>query len=272
MQMDNAQLLLRMRNGEKKLLYAVAGAINATAKRIQQAEFENVRARFAIRSEQSKRLFFGSDVRPGGVAARLGPPPEIKAGRMYREVYTGTEAVGARRRVLLPEFEAGGEKQPTVGARTFAIPLTGRPARPSFRGVVPPAFTFAGLALTAYRGKAQIKVARRGKGGKARQVKVGLFGEYGRMALPAEGGGVQWKGKQRTFMLTSTAREPEGGVFQRIGRGREDIREIYAFRRTAPLDARLHFVATARATADVWYREEMEKQVIDALAHEARRA
>ena len=77
---------------------------------------------------------------------------------------------------------------------------------------------------------------------------------------------MQWKGLERTFILGPTARAPHGGVFQRIGPGPEDIREIYSFKPNVRLDARLGFIPTARATAEVWFKEYMEREVVNAIA------
>jgi hypothetical protein len=197
-------------------------------------------------------------------------PPDIKAGRMSREIFTGAEAAAGKRSVLLPRFETGGTRTPEMTSRLhpgkLIVPLQGRPARPSFRGPVPPAFTMAGLAFRAYKRGKQLKHRRRGKSSPDT-----IFTEFGRIqreALAASSSAPQWKGRQRTFILTATKKAPLGGVFQRIGRGPAEIRMIYAFETEVPLDARLGFVSTATATADRWFAQEMERQVADAVAHE----
>jgi len=257
---DTAQLVRRIQElrGDKGVAYSTVNAINATSKRVQQAVFEHVRQKFIVRKPA---FFFGTTARPGGVAAKLGPPPDIKAGRFYREVHTGAEAVRGRRNVLLPAFEEGGTKKPTPPSKTIAVPLLGRPARPSIRGGVPPAYTFAGLRFRQYRAGKLVRRRRRG-----RTVSETVFGEFGRVQSQRFGEvGTQWKGQQRTFILGPTANAPSGGVYQRFGRG--DIRMIYSFETEAPLDARLSFVDTARRTADIWFKEEMERELIKTIAH-----
>jgi hypothetical protein len=48
LQIDSAQLVLRLRDGERCLAYAVVNAINNTAKRIQDVERQRVEAEFTI--------------------------------------------------------------------------------------------------------------------------------------------------------------------------------------------------------------------------------
>lgn len=250
LQVDTTQLLLRLHNGEKRLAYAVVNAINQTARRIQEAERDRVRREFVVR-----RVDFMMRE-----AAVIKPFASVKDARPFAEV-----AVGDKQRLLLSKFEKGAERTPmTPGAKSVAVPLLGRPARPSIAGPVPPAFTFAGMHLVAYyHGKRLTKRRRAGRRD------VGLFGEYGRLALPQPeaSGSVQWKGANRTFLLPVTARAPLGAVFQRIGPGRGDIREVWSFRRGLRLDARLQFVLTARRIADEWFAEEVQRETIAALAH-----
>jgi hypothetical protein len=247
---DDVQLVRRFTRTEKQMVYGVVNALNATAKRVQLAEFENVRKRFQIRKPE---FFFGTADRPGGVAARISPFASVKDGRLYAEVSVSAGSQAAQRRTLLGEFEQGGQRRPfTPGAAHVAVPIVGRPARPSISRPVPPAFTFAGLHFLPFRGGKRVR--RKRIGGKL--VDVGG-------TQP-----VQFRGRERTF-IAKTPREPEGGVFQRFGPGRGDIREIYAFRRPFRLDTRLHWIETARATADAWLHEEMERQAVDIIKHNA---
>ena len=119
------------------------------------------------------------------------------------------------------------------------------------------------MHLVAYHGGKRLRKNRR-----AGRQDFGLFGEYGRVALPeAAPSHIQWKGNNRTFLLPTTKHEPFGGVFQRIGPGRGDIREIWAFRRGLRIDTRLGFVRTAQGVADTWLSEELERELLAALAH-----
>lgn len=121
---DTSSLLLRLRNGERRLAYAVVNAINATAKRIQAIERDRVEDVFTIR----KSAFMRRE------AAVIKPFASVGQGRAHAEI-----AVGQKPRLLLSAFERGGEKKPaTPGAARVAVPVTGGPARPTFPQTVPP--------------------------------------------------------------------------------------------------------------------------------------
>jgi len=63
---------------------------------------------------------------------------------------------------------------------------------------------------------------------------------------------------------TKTYLVPEVGIFQRVGPAA--TRLVYAFTRGKKLEPRLRFVATAKKESDRWFREEMEKEVFNAIA------
>jgi hypothetical protein len=256
---DTTQLFDRMEKGAKRLVYATQNALKDTALELQAAAHENVRRRYIVRRPD---FLFGTPGRPGGAAAKIVVFPSVSQSRMFAEVAVGQGRTFTTPRLLLPTFEAGGERKPfTPGAKSVAVPLQGRPARPTIRGPVPPQYTFAGLRFAAYRGKKRLRKRT------TRSGDVTVFGEFGRVTLPAASGKVQWKGLERTFILTHTAKAPHGGVFQRIGPGPEDIRMIYAFEQGIRVPATLHFYETARRIADTRFKENMEKRTIEALAH-----
>jgi hypothetical protein len=262
-QIDNTQLLLRMRNGEKRLAYATVNAINATALRVQQAEFENVRQKFTIRQGR-EAFFFGSPTRPGGVAARLFKA-SVKQSRPFAEVFVGrASSISSQRRLLLPLFEQGGVKKGKAG-RPVAIPVTGSRARPAFGRHVDPQYTWAGMRLEAYQAGKKVRREVRGSGGKVRKKSQTLFNSEGRFSLPANDGRTQWKGRHRTFLLFSTARNPQGGVYRRTGPGRGDIQLIWKFKDEVAIDARLGFVRVADVEAGRWFREFMQQETIRAI-------
>jgi hypothetical protein len=141
-------------------------------------------------------------------------------------------AVGQKPRLLLGQFERGGARQPVKGRRA-AVPLIGGPARPTFRAEVPAALTYRHLA----------------------------FHRRGRRIL----------GKERTFVLRSTARQPEGGVFQRVGRGRAAVRLLYPFVAGQQLDRRLRFLEVANRVARAVFPARLGAQVRATLHHHALR-
>jgi hypothetical protein len=210
MQIDSASLVLRLRNGQRRLAYATVNAINNTAKRIQAAERRRVEEEFTVRKKQ----FILRQ------AAVIKPFANVKQGRPYAEI-----GVGQKPRLLLSAFERGAERKPsTQGARRVAEPVVGGPARPRFSQPVPPELRVKRLRFD------------RTKTGKRR---VGVT-------------------RTKTYLV------PSVGIFQRTGP--ESSRLVYFFSRGKRLKPRLRFVATAKKESDRWFREEMEKEVLNAIA------
>lgn len=274
MRWDDRELLLSLRNGQRKLAYATANAINTAAKRIQQDEFAHVRATFVIREE---RVFFGSDSRPGGVAGKIiqfaKPLGSLEAVLAVGERATYSKRGDDHKRgFLLAGFEKGATRTPTYGARALAVPITGG-ARPDKRSKIDRQLSFSGLQLKAYEYGKKVKGP-----GKHPSRGIGVFGEYGRLQPP--GGSKeeriafglpvrQYKGKHRAFLLTQSKAFPHGAVFQRTGKERGDIRVLWKFQPEIKIDARLHYVSLARVRWAQYFREAMEHEVILALAHES---
>jgi hypothetical protein len=63
---------------------------------------------------------------------------------------------------------------------------------------------------------------------------------------------------------TKTYLVPKVGIFQRVGKAA--TRAVYVFTRGKKIAPRLHFVETAEKEADKWFREEMEREVVNAIA------
>jgi hypothetical protein len=256
-QVDASPLILRFEKGERRLVFGVVDSINHAMRDAQRGVQESVGRKFIIRNAP---FFFGTPGRPGGAAARISPFASVPGKRLYAEISVGASTRAGSRRLLLSEFEKGGTREPmTPGAKSVAVPLLGRPARPSIKRGVPPQYTFAGLQFKAFKGKVAIKRRTTRSGG------LSLFDEFGRRRDSSELGTVQWKGRERTFILKKSAREPLGGVYQRIGAARGDIRLIYAFRRGMRLDARLGFIPTVTRIAPPRFKEYMERAAIEAI-------
>lgn len=240
LQVDDKALATLKSLGEKKLPYAAVNALNQTAKQLQKQMRIGVKQRFRVRPK--RQAFFLR------MAAIIKPFASVKKGIAFAEI-----AVGQKPKLLLSKFERGFKRLPfTPGAKHVAVPLTGGPARPRIGSSVPPEFTFRRLRL---------KQAKK-KGGK-RKTKT----EAVTFTQTKRG---QWKGRQRTFILTHTAKAPLGGVFQRIGPKRGDIRMVYSFSDPRWVKARLRFMQTvskrgARFLA-VNFRNEVEKAMIRAVA------
>lgn len=205
---------------EKNLAYSTAQALRQTALEAQSRIRAQLRQRFQIRKPE----FMDRTI-------KIFAWPSVNQQRIYAEI--GVD--NSKRGLLLPIFETGGTKTPVMG-KNVGVPITGSAARPSFGSPVSPAFTFR--ALNFHRGSPtqegrKILAARRAKGIRKRR----LGGQY-----------YIWLGNNRTFILTSTKRAPNGGVFQRVGPGRDDIRLIYSFKPNVRLKKALDFVETSRAT------------------------
>jgi hypothetical protein len=118
LQIDSAQLALRLRNGERRLAYAVVNAINNTAKRIQHVERRRVEEEFTVRKSDFIRR----------EAAIIKPFANVPQGRAHAEI-----TVGQKPRLLLSAFERRAEHKPfSRSARGLAEPVVGGPMRPQF--------------------------------------------------------------------------------------------------------------------------------------------
>lgn len=148
LRVDNSQLLLRLRNGEKRLAYAVVNAINRTAEDIQAAERQRVRSEFVLRKPEFVLR----------QAAIIKPFASVGQGRLFAEI-----SVGQKPRLLLGEFEEGGERLPFKG-KSVAVPVIGG-ARASKSASVPEELFIQRLRF------------KRGRKG-ARTIWRGLLGTY----------------------------------------------------------------------------------------------
>lgn len=70
--------------------------------------------------------------------------------------------------------------------------------------------------------------------------------------------------KRAGVARTKTYLVPEVGIFQRVAR--DATRIVYFFSRGKRLEPRLHFVETAEKEAQTWFAEEMEREVVNAIA------
>lgn len=160
LQIDVSVLEDRFRSPEKKIAYAVANAINKTAKLAQRAIQLHAGDIFKIRRPD----FIKRQV------AILKPFASASQGRPFAEI-----AVGQKPRLLLPMFEQGGSRSGFVG-KNVAVPFIGG-ARLSPESQVPESLTVKGLKIRAFSGgKRLTKRTRPGAAG-AKQYK-GLLGSY----------------------------------------------------------------------------------------------
>ena len=239
-----ADVLRGLGLAEKRVEYAVVNAVNKTIKLAQSEERLAVRAGFTVRKpEFMLRQAAVIRGRAGGSGFA-----SVKDRRFEARMQ-----VGEKPRLLLSKFEEGGRRTPFKG-KHVAVPIPGGPARPSERQSVPEAFTFKGMAF--------VKSKRAGRGrmvkGKTAAHQAGQRAGTRRGASRAgsadtrfrssrtRAGKTQWKGARRTFILDHTRNAPYGGVFQRVGPGRDDIRLVWSFAAALDIRPTLKFVERAR--------------------------
>ena len=261
-------VLLALNNGAKRAAYAIANALNATAKAAQRDMQAGVGSQFTLRRADFVRRQSAviSQSTGGGFAS-------AKDGRLRAGI-----AVGEKRRLLLSAFERGGDRRAAMVSSGYqprgkraAVPITGGPARPSKGSQVPLAFTFTGLRFI--KGKRPGPRAGRFvsdyKGSKRKSRRAASSWKQGDVAFARHTtakGAEQWKGQHRTFILPRTRKAPGGGVFQRVGPGRDDIRMVYSFAGVLHLDHRLNFYRTMRSTTNKVFQSNLRREVNATLA------
>lgn len=262
---DSSALLL-LRNGGKRVAFAVVNALNGTIKAAQKGEQENVERKFIVRKQEFVRrqsAVIKLEGKGSGFAS-------VGKGRFEARMQ-----VGEKKRFLLSGFERGGSRRTALERTGFvpkgksaAVPVTGGPARPSKSSSVPDAFTFVGLRFIKSRGGKGRMVADVA-GGKLKSPRKAS--KRGSADVAFTKSGEQWKGSHRTFILKETARLPQGGVFQRVGPGRDDIRLVYSFQQHEHLTAQLEFIQTAERIARPEFPKRLRAEIDSALRYAASR-
>jgi len=216
----------------KQVRFAAVIALNRTVEEAHADIRRGIRQRFVVRvpsfilpPQQLPKIWRATKERPSAFFA-LGDDDG------------GSGGIGARREAILTKFEAGGRK--TASDPSFPIAIPTRAIRPSPQVLVPRALYPKNLRLTPRleASGATVPALRRGKvrtlegravGSKKRRRELGLQGIGG------------------TFTIATPDRSI--GIFQRTGRGRGNIRLIWAFRQSIPIPARLQWVETAERIA-----------------------
>jgi hypothetical protein len=221
---DTRNLKARVPKEVKRLAYGTAAAINETVKAVQSAERVALDQKFKIRQAGFMYRLI-----------KINQFASTSKGIPFAEV--GIDNTKAR--VLLSIFQGGGEKQPAKG-KNVAVPVTGEAARPSFSDAVASGYTFTAL---------QFKKLNLTQAGHAAASAKRRYGVKGKLT----GDYYIWGGKNRTFILPHTKQAPDGGVFQRVGPGRDDIRLIYSFKKAPRLAPVFDFIERARKViAETW--------------------
>lgn len=222
---DQALLLQRLEKGHKRFGYAVANALNDTAREIQTRVQRHVREEFTLRPATEKFVL--------RQAAIIKPFANPREGRPYVEL-----SVGTPKRLLLSDYEEGGERLPFKGSTYVAMPVIGGPARPTFASPVPAEWRVQKLGL---------RLRPRREGAKVRKTESRVavrFGLHGTYQIPRVG----------IFQHTP-------GSKRRFGLGRP----VYYFLRHEELPDRLDFREIATATTREVFDRELASQVDDVL-------
>jgi hypothetical protein len=210
---------------QKNLAYSTAQALRAAVFEAQRRIRESLTRIFHLR-----RVDFMNR------SIKIFAFPSVASNRPYAEIGIDNKA-----RLILSLFEDGGSRGPFKG-HNVAVPITGQ-ARPSSSASVREDMTFQ--ALNFQRGP----VTARGRSVLAARKKKGI------RKRKLSGGYYVWQGNQRTFILGHTARAPLGGVFQRVGPKRDDIRLLYVFKNAVQVRATLDFVKQTQSAFDDVFRE-----------------
>lgn len=226
-EIDAARPLALLRNGGRRMAYAVVNTLNGAAKEVQAATRAEVRRRLTLRKPEFVLR----------QAAIIDPFASVPGQRYHARV-----RIGQKERLLLTTLETGGTRPSFGGGKRVAVPRTGGAARPAFTGPVPTEMRVTRLRLIKVRAGA----VQRSRGGRARRERATVS----LAAHTTNTGKVQIKGARRTFVLDKTARAPEGGIYQRVGPGRDDIRLIYPFVRAPRLKQMTRWLAEAKRTAN----------------------
>ena len=261
-----ASALLVLRNGGKRVAFAVVNALNSSIKAAQKGEQANVDRKFTVRKSEFVR-------RQAAVIKLEGKGSGFASVGVGR--YEARMQVGEKKRLLLSAFEKGGSRRSAMTATGFvpkgkseAVPVTGGPARPSKQASVPDAFTFTGLRFSKRQaGKGRLVRDFDGSKHKSRR-KASVMGT-GDVAFKKSG--TQYKGQHRTFILLRTARAPLGGVFQRVGPGRDDIRLVYSFEKFGVIKPTLEFIKTAERIAGPEFKRRLRAEIDAAFKFAASR-
>ena len=226
---DTSRLVEKMGRYQRNLAYSTAQALNDTAKEIQARVRADMRQQFKLRRasfmERRIKIMEWANARQGKPYAVVG--------------------VDMKARLLLPIFEEGGAKKAAVGVHV-AVPVTGQAARRSFEDSVSKQYRFSALAFQ------QITRAEQGRMSWANRRRADHPKHRGHAPHADD---MIWVGRHRTFMLRETTKAAHGGVFQRVGPGRNDLREIYSFKQNPRLPKRLSFLEIARATYEQEFME-----------------
>lgn len=242
-QINTQQLEERMELSAKNIAYATVNAINATAKQVQAQAQTNLKSRFTLRKPDFMLR----------QAAIIKPFASVGQGRPFAEI-----AVGQKDRLLLSEFETGGQRHGFIG-KNVAVPIPGSPARPTFESPVEPSLMISALNLQPPLSAAQRQQRKSIKGSSGAETR-----SLRRDFTKAAGAGQVWKGKEHTYMI------PSLGIFQRTGPKKGDTVMLYKFKPSVQLKPQLGFLSMAKQDGHAWLQDNIEHAVINEIERKRR--
>lgn len=236
---DTDKLVARTLKEQKRLVYAVTEAINKAGVAAQEKIRADMSNDFHLRTANKKGRKWLLDRIKFKFAS-------VRAGRIFAEIF-----VDQKPRLLLGKFEKGGKREPFVG-KNVAVPNPEQARQGgSIGGEVKGELTFKALGLKKVPNRSGRETLDAGHRSGLNRT------QYRKLRNTLGKDQYQIKGRERTFLLRSTAKSPLGGVYQRIGPGRDDIRLVYSFKRAFMLKRVLHLVRTAKEVFEDKFRVEL---------------
>ncbi|HEY3216471.1 MAG TPA: hypothetical protein VGK93_08255 [Candidatus Eisenbacteria bacterium] len=158
---DSVRALRFLRDAPRKMSFAIANSINATARKVQAAEREQLASRFTLRPGTREFLLRQASI--------IKPFADPREGRFEAKV-----AVGQRPRLLLPKYESGFTRESFRSSSSkVAVPAGARPSRTAS---IPSELYLRNLALKKVRARGRVGARRRKTG--ARPAIAGRLGSY----------------------------------------------------------------------------------------------
>lgn len=224
----------------KQLAYAGVNAVNNTVRLVQRQVQDSVKSKFTLR----KPDFILRQV------AIIKPFASVGQARPFAVI-----SVGQRDRLLLPQFEDGGTRQPFVG-KNVAVPITGNPARPGFDNPVESGLRMTALGLKPTLTDSQRKQRLSIRGGSRKET-----AQLRKNFTKSAGAQNVWEGNQRTYMI------PGLGVFQRVGPKKRDTVMLYKFKSGVQLRPILGFHTLTTERGQALLRDNLSIEIAKAMQH-----
>ena len=259
MKLDASAFEAKTKKQIKNLAYSVQQALNDTALQVQARIQGDLRAKFRLRKPANQKGWAGAQ---SEYSAATGDSPSrseqswlvkqikvftfanVKKGKLYAEV-----GIGQRPRLLLSMFETGGMREPAKG-KNVAVPNPDVARDGSINKQVSPKYMYKALKMKKYKTKSEYITTKYKK-------KYGVIVKK----YKSKESKVQRKGLERTFMINKpTAKLKMGGIYQRVGPKRGDIRVVYSFQKAFRIRKTLNFINQSKEVYEKQFRENFYKR------------